>query len=210
MATYREVNPGIFTVITFPFLFAVMFGDFGHGMILFSFAAWMVAGEKTLAKKNWGEVIAWGGVEGVCPLWFWIQPSILLSLYTDLDHVFWWKIHHASYGSFFNLHGSHLQWCFFKSVCLFWNWVPMEPCPCLEYNHKVCRGTYLYLPVWFGSGKLMEEGRVGLSEGFGFYRKIHPIIISRHGTSLIISCSFPTRTRWRWLLFLESCRYVLK
>lgn len=31
---YKEINPAIFTITTFPYLFGVMFGDFGHGLIV--------------------------------------------------------------------------------------------------------------------------------------------------------------------------------
>jgi V-type H+-transporting ATPase subunit a len=31
---YKEVNPAIFAIVTFPFLFGVMFGDIGHGGLL--------------------------------------------------------------------------------------------------------------------------------------------------------------------------------
>ena len=33
--TYKEVNPSVFAIVTFPFLFGVMFGDIGHGFVLF-------------------------------------------------------------------------------------------------------------------------------------------------------------------------------
>jgi V-type H+-transporting ATPase subunit a len=49
-AKYQEVNPGLPTIVTFPFLFAVMFGDFGHGFIMFCAASAMIYWEKPLKK----------------------------------------------------------------------------------------------------------------------------------------------------------------
>jgi len=52
VARYREVNPAVFTIVTFPFLFAVMFGDLGHGAMMFFAAAFLCAYEKQLANVN--------------------------------------------------------------------------------------------------------------------------------------------------------------
>lgn len=56
VASYQEVNPGLFAVITFPFLFAVMFGDIGHGAIIVAAALYLILAEKRLAKADLGEV----------------------------------------------------------------------------------------------------------------------------------------------------------
>lgn len=49
-ATYQEVNPAIPVIVTFPFLFAVMFGDFGHACIMLSASLAMIYWEKPLKK----------------------------------------------------------------------------------------------------------------------------------------------------------------
>jgi V-type H+-transporting ATPase subunit a len=38
MPRYGEVNPGLFALYVFPFVFGVMFGDIGHGGILLGLA----------------------------------------------------------------------------------------------------------------------------------------------------------------------------
>ncbi|KAK6225800.1 V-type proton ATPase subunit A [Colletotrichum tabaci] len=48
--TYQEVNPALPVIVTFPFLFAVMFGDFGHAVIMVSAALAMIYWEKPLKK----------------------------------------------------------------------------------------------------------------------------------------------------------------
>jgi V-type H+-transporting ATPase subunit a len=55
---YGEVNPGIYTIVTFPFLFAVMFGDFGHGTLMTVAACAMIYWEKPLSRSKQDELFA--------------------------------------------------------------------------------------------------------------------------------------------------------
>jgi V-type H+-transporting ATPase subunit a len=46
---YGEVNPGIFAIAFFPFLFGVMFGDIGHGGVLLGLGIYLCY-DKSLRK----------------------------------------------------------------------------------------------------------------------------------------------------------------
>ncbi|XP_022944043.1 V-type proton ATPase subunit a1-like [Cucurbita moschata] len=54
VARYQEANPAVYTVITFPFLFAVMFGDWGHGICLLLGALFLIARESKLNNQKLG------------------------------------------------------------------------------------------------------------------------------------------------------------
>ncbi|EYC02843.1 hypothetical protein Y032_0097g2969 [Ancylostoma ceylanicum] len=57
IANYREVNPAPWSIISFPFLFAVMFGDSGHGIIMFLAAlAFVVFENKLISMKIKDEI----------------------------------------------------------------------------------------------------------------------------------------------------------
>lgn len=45
-AQYREVNPGLITLVTFPYIFGIMFGDFGHGLLLALVGLFFIVNEK--------------------------------------------------------------------------------------------------------------------------------------------------------------------
>ena len=51
VAKYQEANPGVFTIVTFPFLFAVRFGDWGHGICLLLATLYLIFREKKLASQ---------------------------------------------------------------------------------------------------------------------------------------------------------------
>lgn len=48
----------MYSIVTFPFLFAVMFGDMGHGLVLTLFAVAMLVRERDLAPTVAGNEVA--------------------------------------------------------------------------------------------------------------------------------------------------------
>ncbi|KAK7120293.1 hypothetical protein R3I94_020333 [Phoxinus phoxinus] len=77
---YMEASPAPYTIITFPFLFAVMFGDVGHGAVMTLCALWMVLTEKDHTRRRPGNEIWTTFFDGR----YIILMMGLFSLYTGL------------------------------------------------------------------------------------------------------------------------------
>ncbi|KAL8143822.1 hypothetical protein V2J09_016854, partial [Rumex salicifolius] len=79
VAKYQEANPGVYTIVTFPFLFAVMFGDWGHGICLLLATMYFIFREKKLSSQKLGDIMemAFGGR-------YVIMMMAIFSIYTGL------------------------------------------------------------------------------------------------------------------------------
>lgn len=57
VAKYQEANPGVYTIVTFPFLFAVMFGDWGHGICLLVATLFLLVRERKYSSQKLGDIM---------------------------------------------------------------------------------------------------------------------------------------------------------
>ncbi|XP_034185654.1 V-type ATPase subunit a family protein Vha100-2 isoform X2 [Osmia lignaria lignaria] len=116
VASYREANPALYTIITFPFLFSIMFGDCGHGLIMTLFALYMIILEKKLmAQKSTSEI--WN-------IFFAGRYIILLmglfSIYTGI-------IYNDLFSKSFNIFGSSWSIRYNKSTIMENNVLQLNP-----------------------------------------------------------------------------------
>ena len=129
MANYKEVNPAPFTIITFPFLFAVMFGDAGHGLLMTLAAAYLVLKEQKIISLRSNNEIFNTFFNGR----YIILLMGLFSMYTGM-------IYNDIFAKSLNLFGSKFR-------------VPLEFVPKSNLTKVVIlepQQCYLNEPYWFG------------------------------------------------------------
>ncbi|XWS21009.1 hypothetical protein CRYUN_Cryun30bG0018100 [Craigia yunnanensis] len=109
IAKYQEANPGVFTIITFPFLFAVMFGDWGHGICLFLASSYFIIREKKFSSQKLGDIteMIFGGR-------YVIMMMALFSIYTGLIYNEFFSVPFELFGP--SAYGCHDPSCRYQFV----------------------------------------------------------------------------------------------
>jgi V-type H+-transporting ATPase subunit a len=95
---YKEANPALFTAVTFPFLFGVMYGDIGHGSILFLGGLALVLSERSMENAKMDEMSA-----GVFGARYMILLMGAFAVYAGL-------IYNDFFALGLNLFGSSFKW----------------------------------------------------------------------------------------------------
>ncbi|XWS14512.1 hypothetical protein CRYUN_Cryun35bG0016100 [Craigia yunnanensis] len=109
IAKYQEAIPGVFTIITFPFLFAVMFGDWGHGICLFLATSYFIIREKKFSSQKLGDIteMIFGGR-------YVIMMMALFSIYTGLIYNEFFSVPFELFGP--SAYGCHDPSCSDASI----------------------------------------------------------------------------------------------
>lgn len=96
-ATYGEINPAIFQTVTFPFLYGVMYGDYGHGAVFFAMGILLCLFDNKLRNNP--------SLEGLLvSRYFWLMMGFF-SCYMGLIYNEFFAIPNDWFGSCYNLDG---------------------------------------------------------------------------------------------------------
>ncbi|XP_055906182.1 V-type proton ATPase 116 kDa subunit a 1-like isoform X2 [Eupeodes corollae] len=116
IASYREINPALYAIITFPFLFAVMFGDVGHGLIMLTFGAWMCIFEQKLSN-----------IRGAGEIWSIFFGGRYIILLMGLFSIYTGAIYNDVFSKSMNLFGSAWRVNFNSSTVLGNEFLQLDP-----------------------------------------------------------------------------------
>eukprot|EP00798_Chlamydomonas_sp_ICE-L_P009116 gene9116-16238_t len=186
IARYREVNPAVLTIMTFPFLFAVMFGDLGHGAILLAVAGYMIYHEKAMEKQDLGDMIGmlFGGR-------YCILLMALFSCYTGLIYNEFFSMPMAIFGAtnwqcMSQVNGTILDVdvrdCSFNEGKMFWGYGQQ---PYVFGVDPVWHGTKTELP-YFNSVKMKMSIVLGVTHmNFGIVMSLFNNVFFRDHLSTI-------------------------
>lgn len=94
---YKEINPGLFTIVTFPFLFAVMFGDMFHGSLLLLFALYLTFGYNYILKTK-------GALVDVLPFRYLLLMMGCFAVFTGTIYNDFTSLQLNLFGSCYDIH----------------------------------------------------------------------------------------------------------
>ncbi|XP_034484917.1 V-type proton ATPase 116 kDa subunit a isoform X10 [Drosophila innubila] len=170
VASYREMNPAPYTIITFPFLFAVMFGDIGHGAIMALFGLWMIRKEKGLAAQKTDNEI-WNIFFGGRYIIFLMG---VFSMYTGL-------IYNDIFSKSLNIFGSHWHLSYNKSTVFNNKYLQLSPA---TSDYEGTPYPFGMDPIWqvATSNKIVFQNayKMKISIIFGVLHMIFGVIMSWH------------------------------
>ncbi|XP_036086738.1 V-type proton ATPase 116 kDa subunit a isoform X3 [Rousettus aegyptiacus] len=137
VGNYREMNPAPYSIVTFPFLFAVMFGDCGHGTVMLLAALWMVLNERRLLSQKTDNEI-----------WNTFFNGRYLILLMGIFSIYTGLIYNDCFSKAFNIFGSSwsVQPMFRNGT---WNMKVIETTPLLQLDPAI-PGVYSGNPYPFG------------------------------------------------------------